>query len=470
MDSKKTEQKKRIFAVPHTFVILLSVVVFVAILSFIMPAGEYDRIEDPNTGRTIVDVESFHFVESNPVGPWGVLKAIPTAMTDAASIIFFVLILGGAFKMIENTRAVNTGMNAALGKLKGRDTIIIPLIMFLMSILGFTIGAAEEVIVFVPIAVMLARGLGYDDVVGVAIVSTGAAIGFAGGMLNPFTTGVGQGIAELPLYSGMWFRTIGYVLFYITAVWYVMRYAKKVKEDPTTSVLHGVDRGNVILEQEDFGEFTGRHKLILLGFVIGLGIMVFGVMEYGWYITEISAVFLGTAIVCSLIGRRGPSKMAQAFVEGAKGIVFGALVVGIARTILIVLQEGIILDSIIYFISRGLESLPTQITAIGMFIANSVINFFIPSGSGQAATMVPIMAPLADVLGITRQTAVLTVTYGDAFSNQIIPTSGALMAVLAMANIPWDKWFKYNWKLLAIWTVLGMVLVGVAASIGLGPF
>lgn len=464
------EKKKRRFAVPHTFVILLAVVIFVAILSFIMPAGVYERIEDPNTGRTIVDVTSFHFVDNEPVGPWGVLKAIPTAMSDAASIIFFILILGGSFAMIEKTGAVNTGMSAAIEKLKGRDNVIIPLIMLLMSILGFTIGAAEEVIAFVPIAVMLARGFGYDDVVGVAMVSTGAAVGFAGGMLNPFTTGVAQGIAELPLYSGLGFRIAGYAVFYITSVWYVMRYAKKVKADPKESVLYGVDRGDTSLEQEDYGEFTGQHKLVLLSFVIGLGIMIYGVMEYGWYINEIAAIFLGTGIVCAAIGGLMPSKMAVAFIKGAKGILFGALVVGVARTILIVLQQGVILDSIIYFIAKALESLPTQITAMGMFIANSVINFFIPSGSGQAATMIPIMAPLADVLDITRQTAVLAVTYGDAFSNQIIPTSGALMAVIAMANIPYDKWLKYNWKLVALWSVAGIILIGIADTIKLGPF
>ena len=466
----RMEEKKRKFAVPHTFVILLAVVILVAILSFIMPAGVYDRIQDPNTGRTIVDVTSFHFVENQPVGPWGILKAIPTAMADASSIIFFVLILGGSFTIIEKTGAVNTGMSAAIERLKGHDNIIIPLIMFLMSILGFTIGAAEEVVVFVPIAIMLARGFGYDDVVGVAMVSTGAAVGFSGGMLNPFTTGVAQGIAELPLYSGMGFRIAGYIIFYLIAVWHVMKYANKVKADPKNSVLYGVDRGGSEVKQEDFGEFSTRHKLVLLGFVVGLVVMIYGVMEHDWYITEIAAVFLGSGIICGAIGGLGPSKMATAFIEGAKGILFGALVVGVARTILIVLQQGVILDSIIYFIAKALETLPTQVTAIGMFIANSVINFFIPSGSGQAATMVPIMAPLADVLNITRQTAVLAVTYGDAFSNQIIPTSGALMAVIAMANIPYDKWLKFNWKLVAWWSVAGIVLIGIADTIKLGPF
>lgn len=470
MGNENQERKKRKWTVPHTYVILMSAVIFVAILTYIVPAGTYERIEDPNTGRIIVDVTSFQFVKRSPVGPFGVLKAIPTAMVESASIIFFVFILGGAFSIIEGTGAINSAMASAIRKLKNRGLIVIPLVMFLVSILGFTIGAAEEVIVLIPIAILLARGLGYDDVVGVAMISTGAAVGFSGGMLNPFTTGVAQGIAELPLYSGMWFRVIGYVIFYLIAVIHVMRYAKKSSEDPKKSVLYGIERQETELEKKEFSEFTTAHKLIILTFIIGIGIMVYGVMEKDWFITEISAVFLGTAIVCSIISRQGPSKMARSFVDGAKGIVFGALVVGLARTILVVMQQGQIMDSIIYFIAMGLERLPVQLTAIGMFIANSLINFFIPSGSGQAATMVPIMAPLADVLDITRQTAVLAVTYGDAFSNQIIPTSGALMAMIGLANIPYDKWFKYNWPLVAMWTLAGIVLVGVAATIQLGPF
>lgn len=462
-------KKKREWKVPHTFVILLAIVLFMGVLTYLVPAGVYDRVEDPNTGRNVVDVASFHFVDNNPATPFGLLKAVPTAMSAAGEIIFFLFILGGAFKMIEDTGAVNTGMAAAIGKLKRFGPFVIPLVMFLTSILGFTIGAAEEIVVFVPLAVMLARGLGYDDIVGVAMVGTGAAVGFAGGMLNPFTTGIAQGIAELPLYSGMIFRTVGYVIFYVIAVWHVMRYAKKVKADPKNSLLYGLDRGTVVKE-EHFGEFTTQHKIVLLGFVAGMVIMVFGVMEYGWYINEIAAIFLGTGIFCAAAGGRGPSAMATSFVNGAKDMTFAALVVGVARIILVVMQEGVILDSIIYYIAAGLSQLPAQVTAVGMFLANSVINFFIPSGSGQAATMVPIIAPLADVLGITRQTAVLTVTYGDAFSNQIIPTSGALIATIAMANIPYDKWFRYNWKLVAWWTVAGMILVGIASTIHLGPF
>jgi len=241
--SEKVKEKKR-FKVPHTFVIIFAIIVLAAVLTYLVPAGVYDRVEDPNTGRKVVDVQSFRYVEKTPVNPWAMINAIPKGMIDAASIIFAVFIVGGAFEMVSATGAIDAVVVRLILRLKNKEKLVIPLLMAIFSILGFTIGAAEEMMAFVPITIMIARGLGYDDIVGVAIASTGAAIGFSGGMLNPYTTGVAQGIAELPLYSGIVFRTIGYVIFYIIAVWYVMRYAAKVKADPTKSVLHGVERGN----------------------------------------------------------------------------------------------------------------------------------------------------------------------------------------------------------------------------------
>lgn len=469
--SEKIKGKKKI-KVPHTFVIIFSIILLVTVLTYIIPAGVYERVEDPNSGRTIVDVDSFEYVERTPVSLFQMIQAIPRGMIDAAGIIFFVFILGGAFEMVQSTGAIDAMVVKFIDKLKNREKLVIPLLMFLFSILGFTIGAAEEMIAFVPITIMISRGFGYDDIVGVAIASTGAAIGFSGGMLNPFTTAVAQDIAELPTYSGIGFRTFGYVVFFIIAVWYVMRYAAKVKADPTKSVLYGVKKEDELKEESVLKEveLTNRHKGVLIVFLLGLIIMIYGVMEHGWYINQISSLFLAVGIISIFVGGKSADEAATSFIKGAKGITMGALVVGIARAILLVMQDGQIMDSIVYSLAGVLERLPRQVTSVGMFLVNSVINFFIPSGSGQAATVMPIMTPLADVLGITRQTAVLSLTYGDAFTNQIIPTSGALLGVLGVANIPWDRWFKYNWKLVAYWTIAGCVLVAIASAINLGPF
>jgi uncharacterized ion transporter superfamily protein YfcC len=464
------KKKKKGFGVPHTYVLILCVIVAVMVMTYVVPAGAYDRVTDPNTGKSVPDVESFHFVENTPVNPWAMVQAIPKGMTQAAGIAFFVFLIGGAFAMIKATGAIDGGVVRFISLMKKRETLVIPAVMFLFSVLGFSIGAAEELIVFIPIACMISRGFGWDDIVGVAMVSTGACAGFAGGMLNPFTTGIGQGIAELPLYSGAGLRTIGYVFFLAIAVAYVMNYAKKVKADPKNSLLYGMERPDLDVKSIEETPFTTRHKLVLVAFAIGLIVMVWGVMTYGWYTTELGALFLIIGVVAALIGGLNSKDAANAFVAGAKDIVFGALVIGLARAILVILTEGQILDSIVYYASGALEVLPNAVTSVGIFWVNAVINFFIPSGSGQISTMVPIMAPLADILGITRQTAVLAVTYGDAFTNQIVPTSGALLGALGIVNVPYEKWLKYNWKMVAMWIVMGSIMLVVASAINYGPF
>lgn len=469
--SKRKDSRKKGFKVPHTYVLIICMLILATALTYLIPAGAYDRVEDPNTGRNIPDVGTFENLESTPVNFFDMIQSIPKGMVNAASIVFFVFIIGGSFAMIQSTGAIDAGVVKLIDKLKDKEKVIIPVVMFLFSILGFTIGAAEEVIPFIPIAIMIARGFGYDDIVGVAMVSTGAAAGFSGGMLNPFTTGISQGIAELPLYSGILLRTIGYIIFYLIAVLYVMRYAAKVKADPTQSVLYGLKTEKIHEDKSlESLEFTNRHKLTLLAVTIGLGIMIYGVLKHGWYINQISAMFIIIAVAAIFVGGVNTTDAANAFVKGAKEIAFGAIVIGLARSVLVVLEQGKILDSIVFYSASALEALPRQVTSVGIFSITSIINFVIPSGSGLNATLMPIMAPLADVVGITRQTAVLAVTYGDAFTNQIIPTSGALLGALGIANVPYERWIKYNWKLAAIWTIAGTIILIIATTINYGPF
>jgi uncharacterized ion transporter superfamily protein YfcC len=470
-EPRVSEQKPRRFKVPHTYVILFFVVILAVIGTYVLPAGVYDRVKDEKTGRTVVAPESYHHVEQTPVSLFKLFEAVPKGMKQAAEIIFFIFICGGAFAIIQTTGAIDASISRAVLKLKGKEKLLIPVTMAIFSIGGFTYGMAEEVIVFIPIGVALARAVGYDDVVGVAMMSTGAAVGFSGGMLNPFTVGVAQGIAELPLFSGMALRWAGYVALYIVACWWVMRYAARVKADPTQSLVYDFmkedTKGHVIDENI---QVTGTHKLVLLAVVLSFAYMIYGVIEEGFYIMELSAVFLAMGIVAGLVGKLSPSRIARSFVEGCQGIAFGALVVGIARAILVVMTDGQIVDTVINSLANWVAQLPGGFTAVGMFWVQSFINFFIPSGSGQAATTMPIMTPLADLVGVTRQTAVLAYQYGDGFSNQIIPTSAALMGVLGMAKLPYEKWFKFIWPLMVFWTLAGSVMVYIAAVTGYGPF
>lgn len=466
MDGVKKRMK-----MPHTYVILFSIVILAAIASYTLPAGVYDRSKDPATGRTLVNPASYHHVEQTPVSPFDLFKAIPRGMVAGADIVFFIFICGGAFTVIQATGAVNSGLARFIMKLRGYENLLIPLTMLLFSVFGFTMGMSEEVIVFIPIGVLLARALKYDDIVAVSMLSTGAAIGFASGLLNPFTVGVAQTIAELKMFSGLEFRIIGFVFLYLSGVIYTMNYAKKVKANPEYSyVYEEMQKNKEVGILDESVQFTGVHQAVALVCLAFLGVMIYGVMKLDFYITELAAVFLAMGIVGGLVGRLGPNQIAMHFVAGCRDIVFGALVVGVARAILVVLQDGQIIDTIIHGLANGVSIFPKGLAAVGMFWVQSIINFFIPSGSGQAAATMPIMAPLADLLGITRQTAVLAFHYGDGFSNSIIPTSASLMGVLAMAHVPYEKWFRFIWPLMVIWTIIGSVMCYIAAVINLGPF
>jgi uncharacterized ion transporter superfamily protein YfcC len=290
--------------------------------------------------------------------------------------------------------------------------------------------------------------------------------------MNPFTVGVAQGIAELPLFSGITLRISAYAIFYIITVLFLMNYAKKVKADPKSSLVYDLEL-NEKHKHQNIGklrDMTSKDALVLTVLFGGLLVIAYGVMKFGWYITEIAAAFIIIGMVGGLIGGKKPSQLADSFVKGAKGLVFGALVVGVARGILVVLQDGQIIDTLIYALSSLIKTLPSSVTAVGMFITQIVINFFIPSGSGQAAATMPIMVPLSDIVGVTRQTAVLAYQFGDGFTNSIIPTSSVLMAYLSIANIPYNKWVRFVYPLILIWVIAGCTFIIFANATTYGPF
>ncbi|MCQ4923872.1 TIGR00366 family protein [Tissierella carlieri] len=464
--------KKKKFKVPHTYVILFSVIIIMSILTYVIPAGEFDRVKDEATGRTLVSPDSFHNVEQNPIKPFALVQAVPRGMEDAAQIIFFIFIVGGAFQIITATGTIEAGIGRLAKRLNGKENLMIPIFMVIFGIGGATFGMAEETIVFVPIGIALARALGFDAITGTAMITLGAACGFNSGFMNPFSVGVAQGIAELPLFSGIIMRIIIFVVLLIITAIYIIRYAEKVKKDSSKSVVAELEleeRGKII-DLNNVPTMRVHHNIILLTVIAGFAVIITGVFKFDWYILEIGSTFLAMGVISGLIGGLGPSKIAQEFVVGAKSIAFGALVVGVARGILIVMKDGLIIDSIVYGLAKAIQILPKSISVIGMYIVQVIINFFIPSGSGQAAATMPIMVPLSDLLGITRQTAVMAFQFGDGFTNSIIPTSAALMGYLSMGNIPYEKWFKFIWPLMLIWIGTGMAFLVIANAISYGPF
>lgn len=468
--SSITAKKK--FSMPHTYVILFTIIILVSILTYVVPAGEFERIEDAETGRTIVVPDSFHSVEQNPTTAFGFIKAVPNGLEAAAQIVFFIFIVGGAFEVINSTGAIEGGISKIALSLRNKEFLMIPIFLVVFSIGGATFGMAEEAIVFIPIGIALARALGYDAMTGTAMILLGAAVGFTSGFMNPFTVGVAQGIAELPLFSGIAMRFVILGVLLIVTIIYIMRYAEKVKKDPSKSIVSELEKEekHTIIDLSNIPKLVGYHYLVLLAVVAGFALIIFGVFKYGWYIKEIGSIFLAMGIVGGLLGKKGPSKIAENFVIGAKSLAFGALVVGIARGILVIMEEGMIIDSIINSLAASIDTLPNIISSVGMFIVQVIINFFIPSGSGQAAATMPIMTPLADLVGITRQTAVMAYQFGDGFTNSIIPTSAALMASLSIAKIPYEKWVKFLWPLMIIWLIVGAAFLVVANMINYGPF
>lgn len=466
-DIKQTKKK---FVVPHVYVILLTVVAICAILTYIVPAGQYAMMESAS-GRMVVNPNSFEFIENTPVGLMDFFRSVPDGMVETASIIFFIFMVGGAFAVLEATGAIEAGIGKITLKMKGRERTIIPIIVIVFSLGGAVFGMAEETLPFIPMMVTLAIALGFDSLTGIGMVLAGAGAGFAGAFMNPFTVGVAQGIAELPLFSGMGYRIIGYIVMVSLVIIFLYRYAGKVKRDPKLSLMYEVDiKREDVLDLSKLKELTSQRKLVLMILAATIALLVFGVIQFGWYIQEIAALFLGMAIVVALAGGLGFNGFAENLVIGMSNLAGGALVVGFARAILVVLTKGHILDTILFSSSNVLTQLPSSITAAGMYVFQCLLNFIVPSGSGQAAVSIPILAPLSDLVGVTRQTAVLAYQFGDGISNIFTPTSGYFMAGLALAKIPWNKWAKWILPLILAEYLIAGILVIIANAINYGPF
>jgi len=455
--------------IPDAYVIIFIVIILAAIATWIIPAGEYERTQVG--GRTVVVPGTFHYVEKNPIGPWEMFLSIVKGLNEAAPIIFFVFIIGGLIGVVEATGALKAGLSAAALRMKGKETLFIPALMILFGLGGSIFGMAEETLAFVPLMIGLAVAMGYDRVVGISISFLGAAAGFAGAFMNPFTIGVAQTIAELPLFSGMQFRIIVWLVFMAITIHHVLSYASKVKKNPEASIVANIPYEEFEISQNMEGvKLTSHQKLALLGFIGTFVVLVFGVLKYGWYINELSALFIIGAIVIGLVARMDSNEIVKHFIKGAASLTYGALIIGFGRAIAVVLRDGRILDTIVYGLSQPLAGLSHGLIGVGMFFVQTLINFLICSGSGQAVATMPIMVPLSDVVGITRQVAVLAFQFGDGITNMIYPTCGVIMATISMAKIPYDRWLRYVIPLVIKLSIAAIILVYIAVMINLGPF
>jgi uncharacterized ion transporter superfamily protein YfcC len=447
----------------NTLVMIYAIVVVVAALTWIVPGGEYKR--EMKDGKTLVVAQSFTHTEHQPQGLGAVLMAPLKGFVQAAQIIAFLFIIGGTFNVVQSTGAITASVHRMAFFFSAKPQLqkyFIPVTMVVFSLAGTLFGMCEETMPFVPIFIPLSLSLGYDSLVGTAIPFLGAAAGFAGAVFNPFTVGIAQGIAELPLYSGMAYRLLVWVLSTAFMVFFVMRYANKIKKQPSLSPVYVLDqerRQNLHLNQQAPVAWEARHLWVLLAFLLALILLVYGVLKYSWYINEIGALFLGLGIVAGMAGRLSVSETTESFKVGARDMIGVAFIIACARAILVVATDGKILDVMLYHLAGIIFHLPRVVAAQAMFITQGVINFFVHSGSGQAALTMPIMAPLADVVGITRQTAVLAFVFGEGWINPILPTSGVTMGVLGLAAIPWEKWAKWLLPIQIFFLILALLLL-----------
>lgn len=437
LHQEKKEDEPRIKGI-NAFVLMFIIILVMSLLTYILPAGQYERVE--SNGRMVVDPESFQYISSNPVGFLEIFNSVHLGMLEGAPIILFVFLFGGALGIMQKTGAIDSFIKVMASKFGKKEYVLIPILVLIFASLGTLIGSAEDTLVYIAIIIPLTMALGMDAMTGFAIVMLGTlATGFTSGITNPFNIGVAQTIAELPMYSGMSYRIVVFVVFYMLTVLFIYKHAKKVKVDPSQGIYGKFNPEESIKIDLDF-KISTRHLLALFVLLGNFVALIVGVIKFQWYISEIGGIFLLSSIIMSIICKIGPNKMAEGFITGARDMVEGALIIGFAQTILVITTNGGLIDTILHFVSNAVSVLPASINAVGMFLLQLCLNFLVPSGSGQAALTMPIMTPLADLIGVTRQTAVLAFQFGDGISNMVIPTSGVLLAGLAIAGIPFSKW------------------------------
>ncbi len=453
------------FRVPHTLVLLYGMIVFAYVLTWLVPAGAYETTSNDH-GRDVVIPGTYSQLEGvDPLPVWNLFLVIPRGLQEAQGIIFFIFIIGGALAVIRSTGVVDAVLSTLLNRFGNRPAWLILTSMLLISAASSTIGMAEEFIPFTAVLIMLCAGMKLDAIVAVGMLVVGYGIGYGVASINPFTVLVAQEVAGLELISGLAFRLALFVPFFLIGFSYVWRYARKIRSTPGASLMAGVDTSPA-LEPDLELQLSSRHGVVLALAGITLVAFVWGITQKGWYLVELGALFMGLAIAVGFIAGESLDDMARTFTAGAAELTGTALLIGFARAIELTLSDGQILHTIVHGLGTPLSQAGSTFAAAGMLFIQSILNFFIPSGSGQAYATMPIMAPISDVVGLSRQVAVLAYQMGDGFMNTIVPTNAVLMGILGIAQIPFDRWFRFIAPLVVQLVLAGCIALAVAVAIG----
>ena len=444
------------FRFPHPLVLLVGFIMLAAVLSYVLPAGQFARQKNEATGREVVVPGSYQRVPATPVGPLDMLVDIPKGMADAAGVIFLIFLAGGAFTVLDQTGALRHGVDWLLARAHGREVLVIPVISLLFATMGALENMGEEVVPLIPVLLVLMRRLGYPVITAVAASLGAAIVGAAFSPINPFQVGIAQKLAQLPLLSGGGFRLA--LLVPAVGLWIAgtMRHAMRHRVAPEITV------ADVAADARG----GGRHGLVLLLMLVMFSLFGYGVVALGWDFDQMAAVFFVLGVGAGLLGGLGLTGTADGFVTGFRDIAFSALLIGFARAIFVVLEQGHIVDTIVQGMSAPLAHLPVVFSALGMMVVQTALHLPVPSVSGQATLTTPLFAPLADIIGMSRQVVVLCFQYAAGLCELITPTNGSLLAILAICGIRFDQWLRFVAPLYGL--LLGLGVVGVGAAIWLG--
>ena len=463
------QKKKNGFKMPHIYVILFVFGIVAAAATYLIPAGEFDRVELEN-GRAAVDPESFTYLESSPTGITEFITAIPRGLVDAGEVVFFTLIIGGMFMVLRESGIIEIAVDKMARKFSKKSILVIPVLITVFASIATLIGTAELSLVYIPVIIPLIIALGYDSMTAAAVARCGTVIGYTVGVLNPVNTGLAQTISEIPTFSGLGFRLVLFFIVLAVTILFVMRYARKVQKNPEASLVYEEDAQKrseytSIGDQEPL-KATGRQIAGALMVLVFFGILIFGVIQLDWFMIEMAGLFIIMGITVGLVSGLNLTRISEAFTKGFREVLMGAIIVGLARSIAVILEDGQVMDTIVNGLGSMVGELPPVLAAAGMYFVQLIINFVIPSGSGQALVTMPIMAPLADMVNVTRQTAVLAFQLGDGFAHVLYPTSGYFMAALALAGVEWHKWIKFFFPLFLIFMFISLGALTIAQITG----
>ncbi|MDS2172217.1 TIGR00366 family protein [Nesterenkonia sp. CL21] len=456
---------------PHIYVILFGLSAVAALATYIVPANQFERVEGPG-GREVIDPDTYAAVPASPTSPLDFITAVPRGLMDAGEVVFFTFIIGGVFMVVRRTGVIEIALDRLLLTFATRRVLLIPVLMVVFGVLATLIGTQELALVYIPVLLPFIIAMGYDSMTAVAIALIGTTAGFTAGVLNPVNTGLAQQIAGLETFSGAGLRAGLFVVLVTLGALWTMRYVARISRDPRKSLMNGVPEEEAKRrqyrdqEREPGQRLNRRQRIATLLALPVLGVTVWGVSTQGWFMIEMAGMFILLMLIIGLVSGLTPSQVSESFSEGMRSVLEGAIIVGLARAVAVMLEDGLILDTIVHSLGTLVGGLPSALGALGMLVTQTLFNFVVPSGSGQAVVTMPVMAPLADLLDISRQTSVLAFQLGDGPSNIILPTSGYFMAALAIGGVPYDKWVRFFLPLFLMWFVVGASFLLLAQFTG----